>query len=159
MGWFSIFSWVSSLQLFNVSYFPNGFPKPKLSKGIFPSGNFPTVQFPKRQLPRHLVIIVCLAVALDPLTIIGVKLGPHYSLSRLRGPNLIFWKLPLEKLLLGTLPCENTLTPSICRSHSDAVMLTSRPSIQQKASLDLDCIPEVKMSIVFVFVFVVVFTF
>ncbi|XP_023333959.1 TLD domain-containing protein 2 [Eurytemora carolleeae] len=30
------------------------------------------------------------------------------------------------------------------RSHSDAVMLTSRPSIQQKASLDLDCIPEVE---------------
>ena len=115
--------------------------------------NFPSANFPQRSVP-----IVCLAVALGHETIIGAELGPHCSLRRLSRLNLIFGELPLGKLLLGTSPpgkCPfgKYLTPSIRRSHSDAVMLTSRPSIQQKASLDLDCIPEVEMSIAFVFVF------
>ena len=36
-------------------------------------------------------------------------------------------------------------------------MLTSRPSIQQKASLDLDCIPEVELIIAFVVFYILGF--
>ena len=76
--------------LYDVEYFPKGFfPKWQLHRGIFPN-----VQFPKRQLYKSV-----LAAALGPQPVLAAALIPHCSLWRLRGPNLIFGKLPLGKVL------------------------------------------------------------
>ena len=92
----------------DVGYFPKGFfSKWQLPKAIFPSGNFPNVKFPKQQLPK---------------SVLATALGPHCSLRRLRGSNLIFGKLPLGelhirklslgKLSLGKSPLGNCLWES-----------------------------------------------
>ena len=84
----------------------------KLDK-YFPKGFFPNVEFSKWQLPK---------------SVLAAALGPHFSLQRLRGPNLTFGKLPLGKLhiwvvatweivtwevALGKMPLGKYLTPKI----------------------------------------------
>ena len=105
-----------------IRTFPKIFPKWKLPKGIFPSGNFPRVFFevassqgyfykwqrPKCAISQTATFQVVLASALSPRSVLAVALcplahpsccvRPEFSLRRLRGPNLTFGKLPLGKL-------------------------------------------------------------
>ena len=63
-------------------------------------------QLPKLKLPKSV-----LAVALGPLAHPSRRhLAPHYSLRRLRGPNLNFRKLPLGKLHIWEVTTQEIVT-------------------------------------------------
>ena len=100
----------------DIRYFPKGL----YLSNIFPSGNFPIVQFSKRLLPMSGV-----GAELGPIACPAAKLASHFSLQRIRRPNLTFVKLLLRKfhileavtleivteVALGKIPLGKYLTP------------------------------------------------